>query len=153
MSNYKTRILCKCCSIQKINLVKKYWFIFVLNGLLTRAISSLGTDDTEIAGHTVTLFIEGFETSSTTLAFTFYELAMSAQWQERLRTEINEVLEKHDNKFTYEALQEMTLVDCAVQGKWAVHELVQQLNNKKLSAIFRGTSHASGYVTNAEAVH
>lgn len=60
--------------------------------------------------------MEGFETSSTVLSFTLYELARSPEWQTRLHHEISDVLKKHDNKLTYDALQEMFLVDCAVQG-------------------------------------
>lgn len=64
----------------------------------------------------MSLFIEGFETSSTVLAFTLYELARWSEVQERLHDEIIDVLSRHDNKFTYDALQEMFYLDCTVHG-------------------------------------
>lgn len=64
----------------------------------------------------MSLFIEGFETSSNVLAFALYELARNPEWQERIYDEVVSVMEKHENKFSYEALQEMNLMECAVHG-------------------------------------
>lgn len=64
----------------------------------------------------MSLFIEGFETSSNVLAYTLYDLACNPEWQERTYDEIVSVLERHENKFTYEALQDMNLLDCGVHG-------------------------------------
>lgn len=50
------------------------------------------------------------------LAFTLYKLARNPEWQERIYDEVVSVSDKHDNKFSYEALQEMNLVECAVLG-------------------------------------
>lgn len=64
----------------------------------------------------MSLFIEGFETSSTVLSFTLFELARSPECQERLHNEIVEVEARHKNIYTYEALQDMTYLDCVVMG-------------------------------------
>lgn len=76
----------------------------------------IGISETELAGHSLSLFIEGFETSSSVAAFTLYELARNPEWQERIYDEVVSVSDRHENKFTYEALQEMNLVECAVHG-------------------------------------
>lgn len=73
-------------------------------------------NEEELAGHALSLFIEGFETSSTVLAFALYELAQYPEVQERLHEEIIDVLSRHDNKFTFDALQDMFYLDCTVQG-------------------------------------
>lgn len=61
-------------------------------------------------------FIGGYETSSITLTFSFYELARNPEVQKRAQEEIDSVLAKHDGKLTYEILQEMTYVDMIVSG-------------------------------------
>lgn len=57
------------------------------------------------------MFVDGYETSSGVLGFAIYELARNPDIQERLYDEINDVLAKHDNKFTFDALNEMEYLD------------------------------------------
>nr|CAD7417146.1 unnamed protein product [Timema poppensis] len=61
-------------------------------------------------------FLAGFETSSTTMSFVLYELAVNPDIQERLGAEIDEVLEKHKGKITYDAIHEMSYLDKVVNG-------------------------------------
>jgi len=61
-------------------------------------------------------FIGGYETSSITLTFTFFELAQNLKVQARAQEEIDTILSKHDGKLTYETLQEMTYLDMIVSG-------------------------------------
>lgn len=65
----------------------------------------------------MTFDFEGFETSSSTSTFVVYALAMYQEIQEKLRNEINRVLAKHDNKITYEAMQEMTYLQMVIDGE------------------------------------
>lgn len=77
-----------------------------------------GSNDAELAGHALNIFMEGFETSSHVLAFVFYELARNSSVQERLHEDTIKVLAKHNNEFTYEALQEMKYLDAVVHGEF-----------------------------------
>ncbi|KAJ9594231.1 hypothetical protein L9F63_014391 [Diploptera punctata] len=57
------------------------------------------------------IFAGGFETSSSATTFMMYELAKQPEIQKRLREEICQVLQKHNNQVTYEAIQEMKYLD------------------------------------------
>nr|QTM97421.1 Cytochrome P450 [Sitophilus oryzae] len=70
--------------------------------------------ENEIIAQCFIFFLAGFETSSTAMNFALYELAVNEDIQEKLRTEIVEVLEKHDGKVTYDAVAEMKYLDLVV---------------------------------------
>jgi cytochrome P450 len=71
----------------------------------------------EAAAQAFVFFVGGFETSSTTMQFALYELALNKDVQERLREEIKSVLDKHDGKITYDGINEMDYLDRVVSGK------------------------------------
>lgn len=73
-------------------------------------------DETEVISHAFSFFIEGFETSSGVMSFVLYALAKNPEIQENLRREIKDVLEKHENQFTFDALQEMSYLESVVLG-------------------------------------
>ncbi|PNF31791.1 putative cytochrome P450 6a14 [Cryptotermes secundus] len=73
-----------------------------------------GLSMNSLAAQAFVFFLAGFETSSTTMTFCLYEMSVNPDIQERLRTEIDMVLEKHDGKLSYEAVQEMSYLDKVV---------------------------------------
>lgn len=75
-----------------------------------------GLSINELAAQAWVFFIAGFETSSTAMSFAIYELAQNQEIQEKLRQSIKDVLEKHDNKITYEAMQDMTYLEQCING-------------------------------------
>lgn len=64
-----------------------------------------------LASHTVSFFIDGYETSSNVLSFVGFQLAAHPEVQKKLREEVLSVLSKHDGAITYEGLKEMTYMD------------------------------------------
>lgn len=70
----------------------------------------------EMVAQAFIFFIAGFDTSASNLAFCLYELAMHQTYQDRLRQEILEVLERHDQQLTYEAIMEMKYMDQVIDG-------------------------------------
>lgn len=62
----------------------------------------------------MSMFTEGYETSSSVLAFAIYELARNPDIQERLYQEIDDVLAKYDGECPFEALQEMEYLDMVI---------------------------------------
>ena len=70
-----------------------------------------------IAAQAFVFFLAGFETSSSTMTFCLYEMALNPDIQERVRNEIDNVLERHDGNMTYESVFEMEYLDKVVSGK------------------------------------
>ena len=60
-------------------------------------------------------FIAGFETSSSTISFTLYELAVNKDFQNKAREEIKEVIKKHGD-ISYDSLKDMQYVDWCIKG-------------------------------------
>ncbi|XP_043948369.1 probable cytochrome P450 6a20 [Drosophila biarmipes] len=65
----------------------------------------------EIAAQAFIFFLAGFETSSTTMGFALHELACNQDIQDKLRTEVDGVLEKHNGKLDYDSMREMTYLE------------------------------------------
>nr|KAF7394157.1 hypothetical protein H0235_016752 [Vespula pensylvanica] len=62
----------------------------------------------------VVFFTGGFETSTTTLAFSLHELALHPEIQKRLRKEILEALQSNDDKITYELVSSLPYLNMVV---------------------------------------
>mgnify|MGYP000262297474 CR=1 FL=1 len=70
-----------------------------------------------LAAQAFVFFIAGFETSSTTMSYALYEMALQTDIQNRVRAEIDEVLEKYGGEITYESIMEMHYLDKVVSGE------------------------------------
>ncbi|CRK97114.1 CLUMA_CG010454, isoform A [Clunio marinus] len=79
-----------------------------------------GLSSTDFAGHSMTFFSDGLETSSVTIAHTLYELARNVRVQENLRKEIHEFAERND-EITFEILHEMPYLDQVLNESLRLH--------------------------------
>lgn len=77
-------------------------------------------DETFLAGRALSLFFDGTETSSTTLPFALYELALNPGCQEKLLEEISQILLKY-GLFTAEALQQMIYLESILFESLRMH--------------------------------
>lgn len=73
-------------------------------------------NDEDITAQVMIFFLAGFDTVSTTMSLTSYELAINQEVQVKLRKEIDSVLESCQGKLTYEALISMKYLDMVISG-------------------------------------
>lgn len=71
----------------------------------------------ELTAQAFVFFAAGFETSSTTLSWFLYELAVNQDIQNRVHYEIDEVLRRHNGEFNYESLSELKYMDMCIDGE------------------------------------
>jgi len=71
----------------------------------------------EVIAQSFVFFIAGFDTSSATMGFALYEMAKNQEIQDKDRAELEEVLQNHDQKFTYECIQDLKYLNQVINGK------------------------------------
>uniref|UniRef100_A0A2M4DQN5 Putative cytochrome n=1 Tax=Anopheles darlingi TaxID=43151 RepID=A0A2M4DQN5_ANODA len=80
--------------------------------------------DIDIAGHGVSFFADGFETSSMLLTYCLYDLATNPDVQEALRAEIRTVRQNNEGGLSYENLMEMILLEEVVCESLRMHPII-----------------------------
>lgn len=73
-------------------------------------------DGVTISSQAVSFFSAGHETTSSTISFALYEMAMNQDVQKCLRDEIRAVISKYGG-ITYEGIKEMTYLEMVFSGK------------------------------------
>jgi len=101
-------------------------------------------DENTIAAQAFGFFAAGYETSSNTIAFCLYELALNQEIQDKTRREVHNAIGTRDGKLTYDAVQEMKYLDMVILG---TNPLVSLMKNPKIKNFF-GCNHF--IVNNAE---
>jgi cytochrome P450 family 6 len=89
-------------------------------------------DDIKMAAQALTFFSAGNDTTSLTISFTLYELALNPTIQARLRQELKETFSKYGD-FTYDAIYEMKYLDMVVNETLRKYPLTSFLNRKSAS--------------------
>ncbi|KAG5669753.1 hypothetical protein PVAND_000047 [Polypedilum vanderplanki] len=70
---------------------------------------------TELAAEAFLVYAGGFESSSTLMQFTLYELALNQDMQDRLRKELIEGIEENDGKLTYDLIFSFKYLNMVIQ--------------------------------------
>ncbi|XP_059172501.1 cytochrome P450 3A43-like [Physella acuta] len=68
----------------------------------------------EIVSHALLFLLAGYETTSTTLAYIFFELSLNPQIQQRLRHEVMTVLPRGYSNIEYDDLKKLTYLDYVI---------------------------------------
>lgn len=71
----------------------------------------------EMTAQSFLFFIAGFETNSSTMSMCLYEMARNPDVQQKAFEEISTVLQKYDDKLTYESLAEMKYMERCIEGE------------------------------------
>uniref|UniRef100_A0A6E8WA99 Cytochrome P450 n=1 Tax=Anopheles coluzzii TaxID=1518534 RepID=A0A6E8WA99_ANOCL len=80
--------------------------------------------DIDIAGHGVSFFADGFETSSIVLTYCLYDLAKYPTIQQELRDEIAKAKQAGGGTMLYEQLGEMALLEQIICESMRIHPLM-----------------------------
>lgn len=70
-----------------------------------------------MAANAFVFLAAGFETTSTTLAYCFLELAVNQDIQEKMRQEILDKIKENDGKLTYDTIKKLQYTDKVISGK------------------------------------
>ncbi|KAH8238683.1 hypothetical protein KR038_000927, partial [Drosophila bunnanda] len=71
----------------------------------------------EVLGQAFVFFIAGFETSSSTMGYALYELAKHPDIQDKVRAEVEEVLDNHGQELSFESIKDLKYLSMVIDGK------------------------------------
>nr|QYA71974.1 cytochrome P450 [Anoplophora glabripennis] len=129
---FKMKLMPKCFDDAVINITKEILKYRKENNVKRNdyfeAISQIPSGSlVEIAAHLSGFIVDGYETSSSALTFIFYELAKNPKCQQKLREEINTVLEKNKGELSVEILKDMTYLEACINEGLRLHPPLAQL--------------------------
>ncbi|XP_013112018.2 probable cytochrome P450 6a21 [Stomoxys calcitrans] len=78
----------------------------------------------QLAAQAFVFLLAGYETSSTTMSFALYELALNQAIQEKAREEVVKVLGAHNNCFTYECMKDMVYLEQIIEETLRLYTIV-----------------------------
>lgn len=70
----------------------------------------------DMASHSITVFLDGFETSTAVISYALYHLACNPHVQKKLREEINECI-RVNGSLSHDSIIEMEYLDQVFNGK------------------------------------
>lgn len=85
-----------------------------------------GLTENECAAQAFIFYVAGFETSSTTMSFTLFELARNQHCQQLVHKEIDQAIKANGGQLSYEAVNNMKYLDCCIKGKLVAWNITKQ---------------------------
>lgn len=89
-------------------------------------------DGDNLVAQAAVFFTGGFETSSTTMSFALYELAVNTEVQNKLRFEIEEALQENDGKITYDMVTTLPYLDMVLSETMRLYPVLPYLDRVAL---------------------
>ncbi|KAF5289835.1 hypothetical protein FQR65_LT11721 [Abscondita terminalis] len=105
-ANYFRNIIKSAMDYRQKNNIIRNDFLQTMQELQQKLGNSNFTLD-DITAHSLSFFLDGFETTSILLSFILYELAKDIEQQEILLEEIQNTLKDNNGKFTFDSIHEM----------------------------------------------
>ncbi|KAH8309490.1 hypothetical protein KR059_010788 [Drosophila kikkawai] len=84
----------------------------------------------EVLAQAFVFFIAGFETSSSTMGYALYELAKNPHIQDKVRAEVEEVLEKHGQELSFESIKELKYLSMVIDETSRLYSIASHLIRK-----------------------
>ncbi|XP_059614218.1 probable cytochrome P450 6a23 isoform X2 [Phlebotomus argentipes] len=127
VSEFYMRVVRETVEHREKHSIERNDFMNLLIGLKNSQSESEKLTLNEVAAQAYIFFLGGFETSSTTMMYCLYELALNPDIQEKTREHINQVLQKHNNEFTYEAMMDMPYLEQVINETLRKYPIVTHL--------------------------
>ncbi|XP_065370109.1 cytochrome P450 6a9-like [Calliphora vicina] len=105
ITNFFIKIVKEVIEYREQNNITAHDFLAILTSIKKESEVKLSIE--QMAAQAFVFFLGGFETSSSTLGFALYELALEQEIQEQLRQEIKEAFCKDNNNIEYETLHQL----------------------------------------------
>ncbi|XP_017082821.1 probable cytochrome P450 6a18 [Drosophila eugracilis] len=135
IQNFYHRIVTETVTTRERENIKRNDFLDMLINLKNQKEITLengevvkGLTMNEIIAQSFVFFIAGFDTSSSTMGFALYELAKNPHIQDKVRAELEEVLEKHDQKFTYECTQDLKYLNQVISETLRLYTIIPNVD-------------------------
>lgn len=114
ISNFYRDVIQQTINYREKNKIQRNDFI---NLLMNTRNNETPMTFNEIWAQSVIFFLAGYETSSTALTYTLYELSQHPEIQQKARESVRKVLDKFNGEISYEAVAEMQYVEQCAKGK------------------------------------
>ncbi|CAH2259709.1 cytochrome P450 6B2-like [Pararge aegeria] len=91
---------------------------------------ALEVNDDLLVAQCILFFAAGFETTATTTAFTFYELAKHPSAQARVIEEVTDYFDRHNGKVEYECINEMPYLQACIDETLRLYPVLGNLTRE-----------------------
>lgn len=117
VSHFFMKVVRDTCEYREKNNVNRNDFMDILIKLKNQKPSDDPITFNEMAATAFSIFVGGYETSSTTITFCLYELSLNPELQRKARKIIQDAFKKYNGELTYEMLMDVPYIDQILYGK------------------------------------